>query len=345
MTNSYIAPRLIDWQKKSGRHDLPWQKSNDPYVVWISEVMLQQTQVSTVIPFFNKFIDSFPNINKLAEASEDEVMEHWSGLGYYRRAKFIMQSATILVKKYNATFPMTVDELKSLPGIGKSTAGAICALAFKKPAPILDANVKRVFCRFYGIKEWSGETRIDKKLWDLAEQNLPDKEVSIYTQALMDMGATLCKPKVPLCLKCPINKKCISYENNWVNEIPAKKIKKPKPIRVKHVLILENKNQILLEKKISPGVWQGLWSLPEIKKGFNEVNWVQHFLGISSFKTLNEGTISAIFSHYKLNLIFKHLSVNDLSDKPIKDTLKWFEKTQLSDASLPAPIKRLLINI
>lgn len=345
MITSYIPSRLIDWQKKAGRHNLPWQNTGDAYLVWISEVMLQQTQVKTVIPYFNKFIKTFPNINVLAEAHEDTVMQYWSGLGYYRRAKYLMQSAKIVVKQHHSILPNTVDELVTLPGIGRSTAGAICALAYERPEPILDANVKRVFCRFYAIKDWAGESKTEAKLWDIAKKNLPLQEISTYTQALMDLGATLCKIKQPSCLQCPLEKKCKSYKKNLVGMIPVKKISKAIPTRDSHLLILESKDHILLEKRIQPGVWEGLWSLPEVNKDCYANERVEDLLGESSFKKLREGLSLAIFSHYKMRLHFKHIYLKELTNEKIEKKFRWFDKSLIIHAALPAPVKKLLKNI
>lgn len=345
MVKPYIALKLIDWQKKAGRHDLPWQKTDDAYLIWISEVMLQQTQVNTVIPYFNKFIQTFPNINRLADAKEDEVMEHWSGLGYYRRAKFIMQSAKIIVEKYDSKFPKKVEDLIKLPGIGRSTAGAICSLAFKNPEPILDANVVRVFCRFYGIKEYSGLPAIKKRLWKLAEKNLPSMDVSTYTQALMDLGATICKASLPLCQECPIKKKCESYKNNLTDNIPAKKLKKKIPIRNVYALIVEKENHILLEKRTHSSVWEGLWSLPEIPKDCKPQNWVKDFLGGRIHSYLRKGSTLATFSHYKMRLFFKHIQIYNLSSSSINKNFKWVYKEEIKHTGLPTPIKKLLEDI
>lgn len=345
MVMPYISSQLVSWQKKAGRHNLPWQKTNDAYQIWISEVMLQQTQVKTVIPYFNKFIQTFPNINRLADAEEDKVMEHWSGLGYYRRAKFIMQSAKIVVEKYHSKFPMKVEDLMTLPGIGRSTAGAICALAFQTPAPILDANVVRVFCRFYGIKEHAGTSTIKNRLWEIAEQNLPPKDISIYTQALMDLGATICKANLPSCNDCPIKKKCESYKNNWVDKIPAKKPKQKIPTRDVYVLIVEKENYILLEKRIHSSVWEGLWSLPEMHKDCHPKKWVKNYLGSGIFKEIRKGSAFATFSHYKMRLFFEHIQINKPINKVAEEKFKWVDKKEIKHTGLPAPIKKLLEDI
>lgn len=345
MVKPYIASKLISWQKQAGRHNLPWQKTNDAYQIWISEMMLQQTQVKTVIPYFNKFIQTFPNINRLADAQEDEVMEHWSGLGYYRRAKFIMQSAKIVVEKYHSRFPMKVEDLMTLPGIGRSTAGAICALAFKNPAPILDANVVRVFCRFYGIKEYAGVSTIKNKLWELAERNLPSKDISIYTQALMDLGATICKVNSPSCKDCPIKKKCESHKRNWIDHIPAKKPKKKIPTRDVYALVVEKGEYILLEKRIRSSVWEGLWSLPEIHKDCQPQKWVKDFLGEEVYIGLRKGSTLATFSHYKMRLFFEHIQIHKPINKVINEKFKWVDKEEIKHIALPTPIKKLLEGI
>lgn len=345
MVKPYIASQLIRWQKKAGRHNLPWQKTNDAYKIWISEVMLQQTQVNAVIPYFNKFIQTFPNVNRLADAQEDEVMKHWSGLGYYRRAKFIMQSAKIIVEKYHSIFPTKVEDLMTLPGIGRSTAGAICALAFKNPAPILDANVVRVFCRFYGIKEYAGVPTIKNRLWELAEKNLPSKDISIYTQALMDLGATICKARSPLCQDCPIKERCESHKRNWIDNIPAKKPKKKIPTREVYALIVEKKNHILLEKRTRSSVWEGLWSLPEINQNCQIPKWVKDFLGGDAHTELRKGSAFVTFSHYKMRLFFEHIQIKKPINKVINEKFKWVEKEEIKHAGVPAPIKKLIEGI
>ena len=217
----FISDQLIKWHKTSGRHNLPWQNTDDPYIIWLSEVMLQQTQVSTVLTYFNKFIKRFPNINTLANAKEERVLELWSGLGYYARARNLHKTAIRVSKNYEGKFPSSFDTLLSLPGIGRSTAGAISAFAFKKNKPILDGNVKRVFTRYFGIKEWAGKLSVEKELWEIATRNLPktNKHIHTYTQALMDLGATICRRNHPLCNYCPLQSKCISFEKNLTKEI------------------------------------------------------------------------------------------------------------------------------
>ena len=225
---SLISDQLIPWQKKFGRNNLPWQETKNPYLIWISEIMLQQTQVKTVLPYYRKFITIFPNVKSLALADDDDVMQLWSGLGYYARARNLHESAKIIHSKFQDKFPTKLTDLLSLPGIGRSTAGAICSLAFNQKKPILDGNVKRVFTRVYGIKDWAGVISVENKLWELAEKNLPESKVGKYNQALMDLGATLCVRRDPNCSQCPINKSCKSFLHKWSDTIPAPKPRKEK---------------------------------------------------------------------------------------------------------------------
>ena len=216
----FISDQLIKWHKTSGRHNLPWQNTDNPYLIWLSEIMLQQTQVSTVLTYFEKFIKRFPTIDALANAEEERVLELWSGLGYYARARNLHKTAIEISKNYDGKFPSSFDTLLTLPGIGRSTAGAISAFAFKEKKPILDGNVKRVFTRHFGIMEWAGKLSVEKKLWEIASDNLPktNKYIQTYTQALMDLGATVCKRSQPLCNNCPLQSKCISFKKNLTKD-------------------------------------------------------------------------------------------------------------------------------
>ena len=266
---SLISNKLIPWHHKYGRHNLPWQKTKSPYAIWISEIMLQQTQVKTVMNYYEKFMKKFPTIQILAKAKEDEVLRSWSGLGYYARARNLHNSAKIIYEKFDGIFPENIDDLILLPGIGRSTAGAICAFAYHQKKPILDGNVKRVFTRFFGIKEWAGKPSIEKRLWQLVQSTLPNKKVEIYNQALMDLGSILCIKKKPQCDKCPISKNCQSFLYQWTNTIPASRPKKTLVTKNSFFLIVEDSKTILLTKKPLKGIWGGLWSFPEFQK-FNE---------------------------------------------------------------------------
>ena len=218
-----LSSSLLKWFKIHGRHDLPWQKNLSPYRVWVSEIMLQQTQVKTVIPYYKRFMERFPQINDLSSANIDQVLYLWTGLGYYARARNLHKTARIITSQYDSQFPDTVEDLEKLPGIGRSTAGAILALSLNKRAPILDGNVKRVLTRFYSIPGWPEQTKTKNQLWAIAEKNTPRKNFAQYTQAIMDLGATGCKRSKPDCCRCPVEHTCNAYTLNKVEDYPSKK--------------------------------------------------------------------------------------------------------------------------
>jgi len=253
---------VLDWFDQHGRKNLPWQKMVSPYRVWVSEIMLQQTQVKTVIPYFERFIQHFPTIEHLAKAKEDEVLTLWAGLGYYARARNLYKSAKLIQQEFNGKFPLDLPTLQKLPGIGRSTSGAILAIATGQKAPILDGNVKRVLTRFHGVKEWLGEPKTLKKLWDIAEQYTPVLRVADYTQAMMDLGATVCRKK-PECVRCPLKEGCHAFKTQTTAIYPAQKVKQPLSCRSTTMIIFQQDNKILLKKRPSAGIWGGLWSFPE----------------------------------------------------------------------------------
>lgn len=321
---------IIKWHKKFGRHDLPWQKSKDPYHVWVSEIMLQQTQVVTVISYYQKFITKFKTIKALAQASEDLVLSMWSGLGFYSRARNLHAASIMIMKEYRGHFPDNFQDMIRLPGIGRSTAGAILAFCFNKPYPILDGNVKRVLSRVYGITTPINNSSTEKKLWLLSEKNLPKNNIDIYTQAIMDFGATLCIPKKPKCNICPVTQSCVAYVNELTAQIPKKNIVKNNDIKKTHFYIYEYQKQVFLVKNRS-GVWNGLWLPPneEIKLKNKEI--------------IKYGHRQSVFSHYKL--VFEYTFVKALSKPEIKLKGLWINWQDIQDLGLPAPIKKLLIEL
>ena len=260
-----FSKNIVVWHKKNGRHDLPWQIKKTAYNVWISEIMLQQTQVKTVVPYYKNFLKIYPTIKKLANANLEDILKLWSGLGYYRRAKNIYKTAKILKYKYKYRFPDTYDEIIDLPGIGKSTAGAILSLAFNKKYPILDGNVKRVIKRYFSIK---GQNNKDKYMWNLSAELLPEQMNNIYTQAIMDLGSLVCLKKNPLCNKCPLKKNCKSLELNIVDQIPESVKKNNKKQKKLYWVIFQNQNKkhnILMKKNPDTGLWSNLWNFPTFK--------------------------------------------------------------------------------
>tara|TARA_B110000037_G_C17110284_1_gene501569 strand:+ start:414 stop:1454 length:1041 start_codon:yes stop_codon:yes gene_type:complete len=339
---SIISDELIPWQKKFGRNNLPWQSSKNPYLIWVSEIMLQQTQVKTVIPYYRKFIQKFPDVNTLAIADTDDVMKLWSGLGYYARARNLHESAKIIKSKFHGQFPEKLADLLSLPGIGRSSAGAISSFAFNQKTPILDGNVKRVFTRVYGIKAWAGIGAVEKKLWVIAERNLPENKFGKYNQALMDLGATICTKKDPVCSECPINKSCKSFLYKWADIIPASKPKKEKLTEVSYFYIFQYKSKFLFIKKPKKGVWGGLWSFLEFKEELNIKQWVSKNLNINNFKILQNGVMTSVFTHYKLQMYYQHIEVKDLKSKKTIFEGSWHDKDEIEDGAYPAPVKKIL---
>jgi A/G-specific adenine glycosylase len=321
---------IIKWHKKFGRHDLPWQKSKDPYHVWVSEIMLQQTQVITVIPYYQKFITKFQTIKALAQASEDQVLSMWSGLGFYSRARNLHAASIMIMNEYNGHFPDSFQDIIRLPGIGRSTAGAILAFCFNKTYPILDGNVKRVFSRVYGITSPINNTATEKKLWLLSEKNLPKKNIDIYTQAIIDFGATLCIPKKPKCNICPLTKCCVAYIQGLSTKIPKKNPVKKNEVKKTHFYIYEYQKQIFLVKNRS-GVWNGLWLPPNEEIKLKEKQVIKH------------GQRQSVFSHYKL--VFGYTFVKALTKPEIKLKGLWTNWQDIQDLGLPAPIKKLLIEL
>lgn len=272
-----FTERLLAWFEQAGRHDLPWQQQPTAYVIWVSEIMLQQTQVATVIPYYQQFMQQFPDLSALAAAPLERVLKYWAGLGYYARARHLHQAAIYLQQHQAGQFPQTLEAVMALPGIGRSTAGAILALAYHQPHPILDGNVKRVLSRYHAVAGWPGAPAVTARLWELAAQHTPQTAtVAAYTQAIMDFGATLCTRKKPGCLHCPMRSDCQAYQTQTVANYPAAKPKAIRPVKKVQLLLLQDQQQRLyLEQRPTAGIWGGLWSLPECPEGTDPVFWCQ----------------------------------------------------------------------
>lgn len=349
-TSTFFSEQLLHWFDEHGRKDLPWQQDKSPYRVWVSEIMLQQTQVSSVIEYYQRFMKSFPNIESLAQASEDSVLEHWAGLGYYARARNLHKAAKIIVIEQGSNFPDTLDEIVKLPGIGRSTAGAILSIAYKQSACILDGNVKRVLCRYHGIKTWSGEKQTENRLWELAEQHTPKQRNDDYTQAIMDLGATCCTRSKPKCDLCPLNKSCVAFEQNLQTQLPKSKPKKAIPQRETWIAIIEHEDRILLEKRPPTGIWGSLYSLPEFSAELTHLEALRaierHFKLKLNLDDMPD-SIQHTFSHFKLEMKPLKLSIvapkisniNQIQEQP---SFHWYAKSQLHTIGLPAPIAKFL---
>ncbi len=332
---------VLNWFDLNGRKDLPWQQDISPYRVWLSETMLQQTQVTTVIPYFNNFIAKYPNIEDLAAAPIDAVLHLWAGLGYYARARNLHKTAQIIATQ--GYFPNNIAELMALPGIGQSTAGAILSIAFKNSHPILDGNVRRVLTRFKGISGWPGSSQVNKQLWQISKELTPEQRVADYTQAMMDLGATVCTRSKPACLRCPLNSHCVANATDSVHLLPTPKPSKAIPVKQLTFLLLKNKQQeIALIKRPPSGIWGGLWSLPEFESIISALAWCNaKELPIIKSQTLAPQRHT--FSHYHLD--YSTLIIH--TDNPINfvmeaDQTVWYKESDIGSLGLPAPIKLLL---
>jgi A/G-specific adenine glycosylase len=341
MSPSAFQQNILAWFDQYGRKDLPWQKDLTPYRVWLSETMLQQTQVATVIPYFNTFIEKFPDIVSLANAPVDEVLHLWSGLGYYARARNLHKTAQLIAER--GRFPDTPDELIALPGIGLSTAGAILSIAFNKSHPILDGNVKRVLTRFRAVSGWPGNSAVNKELWGISARLTPIDRVADYTQAMMDLGATVCTRSKPACAACPLNADCLARLAGNSSAFPTPKPAKTLPIKQLTFLLLSDAdNRILLEKRPPTGIWGGLWSLPE----FDSIKAAHDWCLTKSIHVADQQTLATrrhTFSHYHLD--YTPLLIQ--SDNPINivmeaDQSVWYKADQVNKLGLAAPIKLLL---
>jgi len=339
-----LSTKLLKWFDIHGRHDLPWQHNSTPYRVWVSEIMLQQTQVTTVIPYYQRFMKHFPNVKKLAMAKQDEVLSLWTGLGYYARARNLHKTAKIISGKMHGRFPKTVPELETLPGIGRSTAGAILSLSNNIHVPILDGNVKRVFSRLIALKQWPGDKKAEKILWQLAEEMLPTSHVKNYNQALMDLGATLCTRTKPKCSDCPFQKNCKAYAEDAVTDYPYKKPQKTKPTKSTFMLLLENnRGEILLHKRPPIGIWGGLWSLPQCEKE-SDIKLLckkQFACEISQVKKLP--ALSHTFSHF--TLLIQPLKVKAKSITRLcmeTEPQIWYNHAKPLPGGMAAPVLKLL---
>lgn len=340
-----ISEPLLKWFDQHGRHSLPWQGADQNpmekvniYHVWLSEIMLQQTQVSTVIDYFNNFIQHFPNLAALANANEDAVLAQWAGLGYYARARNLHKSAKIIMRDYQGVFPDDINHVIALPGIGESTAGAILSISYNQNHAILDGNVKRVLSRYHQVKGHYNQAQTLKQLWALAKRHTPNTRNNDYTQAIMDLGATLCTRSNPACERCPVQQGCQSYQHNTQAEYPNPKPKKNKPSRSVAMLIYQNKQgQVYLEKRPSKGIWGGLWSFAECEDNLDEINHtIQQFDKNARInKTLD--SIKHSFTHY-------HLVINPVVIDCLEQT-RTFQAIDQLKVGVPTPVNIILAQL
>ncbi len=339
---SDFAARVLSWFDVHGRKDLPWQQDINAYRVWVSEIMLQQTQVQTVIPYFQNFMQRFPDIESLAEAQQDEVLSYWSGLGYYARARNLHKAAQQVCSSHNGIFPNDFDAVAALPGIGRSTAGAILSLTFGQRHPILDGNVKRVLARHQAVAGWPGKTSVANTLWIAAEQKTPHTRIAEYTQAIMDLGATLCTRSKPLCESCPVSADCLARIQCSIDQFPGRKPKAQKPLRKTTMVLASMDGQVFLERRPETGIWGGLWSLPELGDCSLD-DWCDRELGVAVTKAESWDVLRHSFSHYDLDIqpiVVRIQSVaGTVGDAKAKT---WHELDAAPPGGFAAPVKKLI---
>ena len=341
---SDFANTLLHWYQDHGRKHLPWQQDISPYRVWVSEIMLQQTQVATVIPYFERFMERFPDVFALAQAEQDDVLHLWTGLGYYARGRNLHACARTLAEQYQGEFPKSVEQLSALPGIGRSTAGAIASISMGIRAPILDGNVKRVLTRYFAVEGWPGTTVVQKRLWDIAERLTPNHSYREYTQVIMDLGATLCTRSKPACGICPLLPGCQGYQTGKPTQFPNSKPKKEKPTKDTWMLMIQSVNgSYLLKQRPQTGIWGGLWSFPEAESeqaalALLAAQYPQADLDSHRHRAPFRHT----FSHYHLNIHPLHVKTGG-QDLHIGETEHhWYNPDNPSELGLAAPVKKLL---
>jgi A/G-specific adenine glycosylase len=343
-----FATRLLHWFVRHGRHDLPWQHPRTPYRVWLSEVMLQQTQVAAVVPYFERFVARIPDVASLASAHDDEVMRLWAGLGYYARARNLLRAARAIVEQHRGEFPRDFDQVAALPGIGRSTTGAILAQAFGLRYAILDGNVRRVLARHAGIAGWPGDPKVQAKLWSIAENFLPRTRLPDYTQAIMDLGAQVCLPRAPRCDACPVRADCIAFATNGQSGLPSPRPKRARPLRKAQMLVIENRDgHILLERRAPAGLWGGLWCLPMCDAAIDWREYCRDALRVVAGEPQSLPAIKHGFTHFELEIAPVRLRLKKSVGADLRPEFQrsWTRMDQLAALGLPAPVKKLLSEI
>ena len=333
-----FAVRVIAWQRTQGRHDLPWQNTRDPYRIWLSEIMLQQTQVSAVIPYYARFLARFPDVASLAAADEDEVLRHWAGLGYYARARNLHRAAQAIAAR--GAFPTTHASVAELPGVGRSTASAICAFAYGARHAILDGNVKRVLARHFGVEGFPGTRKVELALWALSERLLPPRDLEAYTQGLMDLGASLCARSKPRCAACPLRETCVAHRERRTHELPSPRPAKVLPQRETTMAVLWRDGEAMLEKRPAPGIWGGLWAFPEIDGARVDEECATRF-GVRVQRTQSLAPIEHGFTHFKLRIHPVLVSVDGGHTAEAPGRL-WLTLQDAVGAAVPVPVKKIL---
>jgi A/G-specific adenine glycosylase len=339
-----FSQSVLVWYAQHGRKNLPWQLDKTAYRVWLSEVMLQQTQVTTVIPYYQAFLKSFPSIRALADASIDQVLQHWQGLGYYARARNLHRAAQIMRDQHESRFPQDIEQVMALPGIGRSTAGAILTFACGHSWPILDGNVKRVLARCFEVEGWYGQSKTMKWLWQITEQLTPSRRADDYNQAMMDLGAVVCVKSSPKCEACPLTHYCASYKHNSQDIYPQKKPAKTKPHKQTMMLLHRYQDQVLLHRRPPTGIWGGLWSLPEVVGDEDIADWQSYNLAATqSPGHIKTNILKHQFTHYSLDISLAVIEMQNFPNRVMdEDNMAFVPMEQLPNYGLPTPVKRIL---
>ena len=347
MSTDSFSGKLLAWFNCHGRTDLPWQINPTAYRVWVSEIMLQQTQVATVIPYYQKFMTRFPQVEALAATPLDDVLHFWSGLGYYARARNLHRAAGIVCRDHQGELPMQFTALAALPGIGRSTAGAILALSSGQRYPILDGNVKRVLSRVHALAGWYGNAAVSKQFWDLAERHTPPHDVAAYTQAIMDLGATLCTRHRPACARCPLQAQCAAFRSGTVADFPESKPRRALPVRELRVLLLRDAaGAVLLQRRPPVGIWGGLWSFPELPDDRDAQQWCRTQLHCR-VRTIEEWPVLRhTFTHFHLDLRPLVARIENFDSVVMEQADQvWYNSAQPDRIGLAAPVARLLARL
>ena len=339
-----FAHRLCAWQRTHGRHGLPWQQGRDPYRIWLSEIMLQQTRVETVIPYYERFLARFPDVGSLAVAPVEDVMALWSGLGYYARARNLHRAACMIMADHAGQFPHRAATIATLPGVGRSTAAAIAAFAFGERVAILDGNVKRVLCRLFGVDGFPGERAVEERLWALAESLLPERDIGRYIQAQMDLGATVCTRSRPACAHCPFQHDCVAYREDRLATLPAPRPKRAVPRRSARYAVILHENAVLLERRPPAGIWGGLLALPEIPDTTDDISaWAMARFGLERAQPSPLTPFTHAFTHFVLEL--QPVLIRSATRPPLcadAAALQWLALDAREGAALPAPVRRIV---
>jgi A/G-specific adenine glycosylase len=339
-----FAKRLLGWYRDHGRKELPWKQEVSLYRIWVSEIMLQQTQVGTVLPYFRRFIDRFPDLDSLANAPLDDVLHLWSGLGYYARARNLHKAAQQVRDRHDGRFPEAFEAVLALPGVGRSTAGAVLALGLNRRFPILDGNVKRVLARYHEVAGWPGSARVANHLWSLSEQRTPRRDASDYTQAIMDLGATVCTRTQPRCERCPLASGCAARRRGFTHRIPAPRPKRDKPARDATMLIVvDGKGHVLLEQRPLTGIWGGLWGFPECPRHEPPTGWCRSYLGVEASDVRTFDEVGHGFTHFTLRIRPLLMRVENPADVVMEGIARvWYNPRSPDQRGIAAPVARLL---